>query len=155
MIKRSYHGKVGTPEYNSWRGMIERCENKNHEQYADYGGRGVTVCKKWRESFPTFLKDMGKRPPESSIERRENDKPYSPKNCFWATRKQQARNKRNNYLITAFGRTQTLAAWAEETGIKAHTLRTRIKRDGWPVEIALSEKPNPNRPKRRHKAKSG
>lgn len=137
-MRHIQHGKVNTREYRSWRGMIERCENKNHKQFADYGGRGIRVCTKWRKSFLDFLADMGICPEGCSIERENNAKGYTPSNCFWATRKQQARNKRNNRLLTAFGKTKTLAAWAEEYAINYGTILSRIDRDGLSVEQALT-----------------
>ncbi len=81
--------------HNSWRKMIERCTNKNHDQYKDYGGRGITVCKSWRESFWAFFRDMRKRPEGMTLDRRPNpDGNYEPGNCRWATKEQQAKNRR-------------------------------------------------------------
>lgn len=130
---------VGTPEYNSWRGMIERCENPRHRGYANYGKKGIKVCRQWRNSFLAFLKDMGYRPgPGYSIERKRGSRGYCKSNCRWATKKEQARNKSNNRRITAFGRTQSLAAWAEETGLNRGTILSRLDRDGLRPEEALS-----------------
>lgn len=82
-------------EYRAWAGMTSRCTNKNERTYKHYGDRGITVCKRWRESFPAFLKDMGRKPsPELSLDRIDNDGNYEPGNCRWATAKQQANNKR-------------------------------------------------------------
>jgi hypothetical protein len=131
------HGKVGTPEYNSWRGMVERCESQNHPSYLRYGARGISVCPRWRASFSAFLADMGTRPPKTTLERIDNSKGYEPGNCCWADRKTQARNKRNNRLLTARGETKTLAEWSEVTGLNFATILTRIDRDGWEVEKAL------------------
>lgn len=130
---------VGTPEYNSWRGMIERCENPRHRGYANYGKKGIRVCRRWRLSFLAFLEDMGLRPgPGYSIERERCSCGYCKSNCRWATKKEQARNKSNNRRITAFGRTQALAAWAEETGMNRGTILSRLDRDGLEPEEALS-----------------
>jgi hypothetical protein len=84
------------PEYGIWSGIISRCENKNLERYPDYGGRGISICEKWRNSFAAFLADVGDRPsPDHSIDRYpNNDGNYEPGNVRWATREQQAQNKR-------------------------------------------------------------
>ena len=132
------HGRAKTRTHNSWRGMIDRCENPNHRHYKNYGGRGIKVCPRWRRSFPAFLEDMGERPPGTVIERRKNEQGYMPSNCFWATRKEQGRNKRNNRLLTHAGRTATVAEWAELTGIKRHTIISRLDQYGWDVAKALT-----------------
>lgn len=76
-----------TPEYEAWDNMLRRCLSKNYPRYFDYGGRGITVCKEWVNSFPTFLSDLGYRPSkEYSLEKRDNSKGYSKDNCYWATK---------------------------------------------------------------------
>lgn len=126
-------GKCWTRAYRIWHGMIQRCCNPNNPNYHRYGGRGVSVCTEWRNSFETFLRDMGQPPTGYSIDRIDNEGPYSRANCRWATEKQQQRNKRSNRLITSNGKTQSLAAWSEETGIDYLTLHSRLKRH-WPIE---------------------
>ncbi len=101
IIPQEYHGMVETPEYNIWTHMKGRCNNPKDARYADYGGRGIKVCRRWANSFAAFYNDMGKRPEGLTLERINNDKGYSPKNCKWATYQEQNENKRiykNNEL---------------------------------------------------------
>lgn len=94
--KLRLHGLTDTPEHKAWMGMRARCYNPNHQSYKNYGGRGITVCDRWRDSFHSFLEDMGPRPADHlSLDRRDNDRGYEPGNCRWATDLQQNRNRRN------------------------------------------------------------
>lgn len=131
-------GKKWSPTYRVWHGILQRCLNPKNPGWGDYGGRGITVCAEWKESFEAFLSDMGERPDGCSIDRIDNDGPYQKDNCVWANDTQQARNKRNNRLLTHNGKTQTLAEWAEETAIPYYTLHSRLRR-GWTVEKTLTE----------------
>lgn len=85
-----------SPTYNTWRGMKLRCGNPNREDYKDYGGRGITVCDRWKNSFIAFLEDMGPRPPGMTLDRKDVNGPYCKDNCKWATKEEQEANKRKH-----------------------------------------------------------
>jgi hypothetical protein len=124
-------------EYWIWNSMVQRCTNSKSVGYSNYGGRGITVCDRWR-SFENFFADMGPRPTAlHSIERRDNDKGYAPDNCHWATRQEQNRNRRNTRWITANGETRCLAQWARSLGCTNGTILARIKL-GWPEDRAVT-----------------
>lgn len=133
------HNRRGktTETYISWHGMIQRCANPTHKSYRRYGGSGITVCERWLK-FPNFLKDMGERPNEKSIDRINNKLGYCKENCQWSTRKEQQRNRRNNLYIIYNGEKRLLIEWAEETGIQYKTLCRRIFKHKWTVEKALT-----------------
>lgn len=104
-IHGHYSGNKASPEYVSWRKMKDRCSNKKHPFYSRYGGRGISVCDRWLESFSNFLADMGCRPSAAhSLDRIDNNGPYCPTNCRWSTRTQQHRNKSNNVLFRLRGK---------------------------------------------------
>jgi hypothetical protein len=123
--------------FKSWAHMRARCSNPTDAAYANYGGRGIKVCERWGD-FATFLADMGPPGAGQSIERLNNDAGYSPDNCIWADKTTQANNRRSSRLITAFGKTQTLAQWAKERGMRPGTLCMRLNGWGWDIERALT-----------------
>jgi len=129
------HGMSKTRTYHIWQGIIARTTRKTNKSHL-YFDKGITVCDEWK-SFDAFLKDMGEAPDGLSIDRINSNLGYSPENCRWATAEQQANNTSRNKLLTAFGKTMTLAAWAKSLNIKPNTLLYRIKRK-WPIEKALS-----------------
>ncbi len=129
------HGHARSTTYQSWVSMKTRC-TPGHG-HTNYISRGITVCKKWIDSFDAFLNDMGERPKGTTIDRIDNSKGYAKDNCRWATASQQANNRRNSHTATAFGRTQTLMEWSKETGIPFQTIRHRKLR-GWTDEKAVS-----------------
>jgi hypothetical protein len=139
MRQREWHGMWGKPEYWVWALMIQRCHNPSAKYFPLYGGRGITVCNRWRTSFGTFFADMGARPAKGlSLDRIDNDGGYSPENCRWATRKEQMRNTRNNSYLTLNGETHLLCEWVEITGLNSSLISNRINRMGWSVEEALT-----------------
>ncbi len=136
------HGRKrrGTSDltYRCWMSMTYRCRNTNSKDYKNYGGRGISVCRRWRDSFLAFIEDMGECPGKGyTIERISNEAGYEPGNCKWATRKEQGRNKRNNVMLTFNGETMCLIEWAERIRMNRMTLSYRL-RSGWTIEEALT-----------------
>ena len=119
---------IRTPGYSSWQNMITRCTQPSHMHYANYGGRGITVCARWRESFANFYADMGDRPDGHSLDRVDTNGNYEPGNCRWATHKQQQNNMRSNVLVEHEGRAMTIAQFADATGIPYATVYDRYAR---------------------------
>ncbi len=133
--RKEFHGHTTGgqyhPLYSTWAQMISRCESPAARGYADYGGRGIRVCQRWRDSFAAFLADMGGKPtPAHTIDRIDVNGHYEPGNCRWATQAEQQRNKRCNRLLTHGGRTMCLADWASALGVSVNTLAMRV-RLGW------------------------
>lgn len=126
------HGQSRTPLHAIWLSMKNRCGNPNDEAYANYGGRGITVCERWK-LFENFMSDMGPRPEGMELDRRDNDLGYNPENCRWITKSGNLRNTRRNRLITYNDQTHCIAEWAEITGIPPKILSDRVRR-GWSVD---------------------
>lgn len=151
---RTKHGMYRSPEYFVWNSMVQRCENRRHHSYANYGGRGITVDPEWRRNFSAFLRDMGARPKgaprQFSIERRDNGKGYSKDNCYWATAGEQHINRRNNHILTVNGTAHPLSVWARIAGLSWHALAKRLE-NGWSPERAVSTPVEPRRPQRRRR----
>lgn len=143
---RTTHGMSDTPEYNTWCGMRSRCYDTSHEAYSDYGGRGITVCKRWRDSFEAFFADMGNRPEGTSLDRQNNNSNYTPKNCRWLEIPKQNLNQRSNVRLRFLGKTQTASEWSKELGINVRTIYTRVKAGRSPKEC-LSKTPLSKHPK--------
>lgn len=126
-----------TPEYHCWGSMLHRCRNPHNKNFHHYGGRGITVCQEWVDSFETFFADMGPRPsPTHSLERKDNALGYTPDNCLWATRAEQQLNRRTTRLLTYKGRTMCLKEWGKELETSPQVLAGRLQR-GYSVERAL------------------
>jgi len=121
-----------------WKNMHQRCYNKKSPDFPRYGLRGIEVGG-WANlaEFMEWSIQNGFRI-NLTLERKDNSGPYSPENCKWATRKEQARNRRTNTLVTLNGQTKTMAEWIELSGLKSSTVHQRYHAYGWPIEKALN-----------------
>jgi hypothetical protein len=137
MIQRNTtHGGRYTPEYHTWRGMIERCTQPGINGYENYGGRGIAVCEHWRK-FERFLADVGLRPsPDHTLGRIDVNRNYEPGNAHWETQEEQANNRRNSRFLTYRKRTLTITQWARLLQCGADTLSKRFDA-GWPIHRIL------------------
>ena len=135
--RNTTHGMSGSPEHRVWKQMIQRCHTPNSPSFQNYGARGIAVCKRWRGSFAAFYKDMGRRPTGGTLERVNNNGPYSPSNCRWANMREQSNNTRRNRVIKFHGKAMTTAQWARELGITPMSLWKRLNR-GTPLHRALT-----------------
>lgn len=132
--KLLYQAKI----YRAWADMKKRCNNPMATHYEHYGGRGITYCKKW-EKFEGFLSDMEQgHDNELWLDRIDNQSGYSKKNCRWATKIEQANNKRNNRYIRFKGKSMTISRWAEKIGIKRSTLSQRYYVYKWSIKKCLT-----------------
>lgn len=129
------------PVRDIWRGMMRRCFDEKKDNYANYGGRGITVCKRWSgpHGYTNFVTDMGERPSQKhTLERRNNNRNYMPSNCYWATYIEQGNNRRDSYFLRFRGKSMTVTQWSREVGISAMTIRHRILKRGWSIKDALT-----------------
>lgn len=138
-IVKTQKGLANTSTYNIWHSMVARCHNKNSISYPRYGGRGIKVCDRWKNSFLNFLEDMGERPEKKSIDRIDNNENYCKENCRWSTSIDQSKNTRRNNYLEAFGKKMIIGDWAKELGIQSATIRKRIRR-GLSLEDSLITK---------------
>lgn len=126
-----------TDEYTAWIRLKDRVTNPNNDHFNRYGGRGIKCCDRWMNNYENFFADMGKRPSSlHSIDRIDNDGDYTPENCRWATKKEQARSRCSSRFIEHAGQNKTLAEWAEGAGMDLRALWQRLKR-GWGMEKSL------------------
>lgn len=141
------HGMYGTKLYWVWDSMLNRTSNPKHKYYADYGGRGISVCKEWKDSFENFYKWATNNGYKEglTLDRTNNNGNYCPENCRWITHFEQQSNKRNNHFLTYNGERHTVMEWSRILDIPHGTLFTRIRR-GWTTERILG---TPNIPRRR------
>ena len=131
------HGLSKSPTYKVWCAMKSRCFRKTDTAYADYGGRGITVCPEWAASFEAFLRDMGERPAGMTIERRDATGHYEPGNCVWASRLDQARNRRSLHMVNVDGEEMCLSAACALYGQKRKRVQLRLA-GGWDLMEALT-----------------
>lgn len=123
------HGGAGTKIHGIWKAMKQRCENPKNPRWHSYGGRGIAVCERWQK-FENFLADMGERPEGKTLDRRDNDKGYSPDNCRWATREEQNSNLSSNRWIEWNGIRDTLSGWARRCQCDPSTVSERLAKHG-------------------------
>lgn len=144
-MKRKYtkHGMLGSLTYNSYLAMMERCYNEACEKYPKYGGRGIKVCQRWRDSILAFAADMGLRPSRKhTLDRIENDGDYEPGNCRWATAEEQQSHTSRTRMVTINGVTKCVQHWCRETGVKYITAIERMNR-GWDPVLAVTKPADP------------
>lgn len=136
------HGACASDKrlYNTWKTMIHRCENPKRESYERYGGRGITVCNEWHDPnrFLDWAVDNGYKP-GLQIDRIDNNGPYSPDNCRWATPKENSRNRRNTKELTVGGDTKCVSAWAELLSISPYTIHCWYKKSREYAENRIAE----------------
>jgi hypothetical protein len=140
-MAKTIHGMCNTRLYEIWNGMKQRCQNPNTISYKGYGGKGISVCEEWNNSFKAFYDwaiSNGYRN-DLTIDRIENDGNYEPANCRWATNKEQQNHTSYTRLHTYNGETLSIMQWAEKTGIHPNMLYKRLSR-GWSIEKALKTK---------------
>lgn len=136
---RKTHRKTKSRVYNVYNGMKQRCLNPNADNYKFYGGRGITICERWLESFENFYSDMGDPPLNYQLDRKDNSKGYSPENCEWVPPKVNCSNTRRNVKYEYNGEELTVSEIARRSGIHVETLRSRLK-TGMPLEKALTKR---------------
>lgn len=139
--RSAHYGKprpLRAVEYVALQSLKMRCYNPKNKGFKNYGGRGISVCQRWLDSYDNFLNDMGKRPGAGySIERKDTNGNYEPSNCVWATAKRQANNRTNNRMMTLHGTALNVTEWAERMHLRPGTIFERLAR-GWTDERALT-----------------
>lgn len=134
------HGMWKSIEFSVWTGMRSRCYNEKHKQYADYGGRGITMCDAWKDNFQAFYDDMGPRPSlDYTIDRIDNDVGYCKENCKWSTKLEQANNKRNNVFYKIGNVSRTLAGWSRELNFNYKSVHSLMKHHGIGTEASAAQ----------------
>lgn len=143
-VRNTIHGMTGTRLYRIWGNMMSRCSDRNNPAWENYGGRGITVCDEWHDSDSFFNWAFSNGYNDKlTLDRIDNEREYSPNNCRWADRTQQANNKRSNVMITYNGQTLTMAEWAKVLGINYKVLHNRF-RLGWTIDRAFNQPVRPH-----------
>lgn len=135
------HGCCNDPFYHVWWGMMQRCYNPKHHNYAQYGGRGISVCNSWQkvESFISWAHEThDSEIHQTTLDRIDNNKGYTPENCRWATPKAQSNNRRNTKVFTISGVTKPLSEWCDEYGMPLSVVGSRVRVMGWDIIKALT-----------------
>lgn len=134
-----YTGKSTTKEYRTWTGMIKRCYDKKYHGFYLYGGRGISVCERWKNNFTNFLNDVGICPEnKKSLDRIKNNGNYEPGNVQWATDKEQCNNRRSNVVFEIDGVTKNLLQWSVIYKMPYKTIHSRVKYCKWDIIKALT-----------------
>jgi hypothetical protein len=139
--KPASNPKPREPERSVWAGMLSRCNNPTNASYHHYGGRGIKVCERWQgpQGYANFKADLGPRPSRAhSLDRADNNRGYTPRNCRWATAAEQGLNRSNNTLITWNGKRQTLTEWSRETGLTISAISKRLEYK-WPLDRVFTQ----------------
>lgn len=126
--------------YRVWGNIKQRCTNPNNPAYHNYGGRGITLCKRWHK-FENFLADLGAQPEGMTLDRINNDKGYAPNNVRWVTKAENTRNTRRCVMVEINGETRPINVWCREFGVPYVTFKQRRK-NGWGIVDAVSTPPN-------------
>jgi len=135
---KKIHGKSETRIYRIWSNMKSRCYSTTNKKYPSYGGRGIIVCDRWKDSFANFYEDMGEPPLDCSLDRIDVNGNYEKQNCRWATQKEQQNNRRDNVIITIGEKPMTMASYCETHGLNPDKVQQRLKR-GWTQEKAVAK----------------
>lgn len=151
---RQTHGMYLTRVYRIWQGMKSRCYDPKRDAFKNYGGRSIRVCEAWHK-FEAFYRDMGDPPKGATLERKDNNKDYSPDNCGWVSREAQANNRRDNRLVTFNNETLTVMQWVKRTGLSRSTLYNRLDNPRWSIERALTKPSQRKEAQRRSKENYG
>jgi hypothetical protein len=131
------HGQTRSRTHRAWSAMRQRCLNRNNARFADYGGRGISICEQW-SSFEVFRADMGDCPSGMSLDRIDNNGHYESRNCRWVSMRQQQLNKRTNHWISWNGETLAISEWARRLSMTPTSLRRRLTSELWTLGDALT-----------------